>query len=133
VKIQIGSAFDMGEDRDMEVRGRDMYTGLPKTIRVIGAEVREALAEGVMQVVDMVKNILERTPPELAADIIERGITLTGGGALLPGMGRIIELETGIPVYVAEDPISSVAVGTGAVLDQVDVLRRASAGHTRSA
>ena len=123
VKIQIGSAFDIGEDRDLEVRGRDMFSGMPNTVRVIGAEVREALAENVNQIVEAVKRILERTPPELAADIIERGITLTGGGALLSGLDRLIELETGIPVRVAEDPMSSVAIGTGRVLDLAEVLR----------
>jgi rod shape-determining protein MreB len=126
VKIAIGSAFDMSDDRDLEVRGRDIFTGLPKTMRVTGAEVREALAENVMQIVEAVKRILEHTPPELAADIIERGITLTGGGAMLQGMDRLIELETGIPTRVADDPISSVAIGTGRVLDQAEVLR----GHS---
>ncbi|HEY3397564.1 MAG TPA: rod shape-determining protein [Armatimonadota bacterium] len=126
VKIQVGSAFDIGDDRDIDVRGRDIFTGLPKTMRVSGAEVREALAENVMQIVEAVKRILELTPPELASDIIERGITLTGGGAMLMGMDRIIELETGIPVGVADDPISSVAIGTGRVLDQAEVLR----GHS---
>lgn len=123
VKIEIGSAFDMGEDRETEVRGRDVYTGLPKTMRVVGPEVREALAEGVMAIVESVKRILEKTPPELASDIIERGITLTGGGALLPGMDRLIELETGIPTGVADDPISSVAIGTGRVLDSAEILQ----------
>jgi rod shape-determining protein MreB len=123
VKIEIGSAFDIGDDRDTEVRGRDIFTGLPKTMRVVGPEVREALSEGVMQIVEAVKRILELTPPELASDIIERGITLTGGGALMPGMDRLIELETGIPVSVADDPISSVAIGTGRVLDSTDILR----------
>ncbi|NLO72733.1 MAG: rod shape-determining protein [candidate division WS1 bacterium] len=130
LKIQTGSAFDVGEDRETEIRGRDIFTGLPKTMRVVGAEVREALAEGVMQVVEAVKRILEVTPPELSADIIERGITLTGGGALLPGMDRLIELETGIPVTVAEDPISSVAIGTGRVLDCAEILHTHSPRHS---
>jgi len=123
VKMQIGTAFDLGEDEEMEVRGRAVFSGLPKTMAVSNAEIREALGEGVMQFVEAVKRILEHTPPELAADIIERGITLTGGGALLTGMDRLLELETGIPVRVAEDPISSVALGTGRVLDQAEALR----------
>ena len=130
VKIQIGSAFDVGDDRDTEVRGRDIFTGLPKTMRVVGPEVREALSDGVNQIVEAVKRILEKTPPELASDIIERGITLTGGGALMPGMERIIELETGIPTGVADDPISSVAIGTGRVLDSAEVLRGHSPRHS---
>ncbi len=124
VKIQIGSALELEQELDMDVRGRDIVTGLPKTVRVSSAEIREALSEGIGQIVEAVKAILERTPPELAADIIERGITLTGGVALLTGMDRILELETGIPVRVADDPISSVAVGTGRALDQLDTLRK---------
>ncbi len=133
VKIQIGSAIRISEEQHMEVRGRDIVTGLPKTIQVDSAEVREAVSENISQIIDAVKAILERTPPELAADIIERGITLTGGLALLPGMDRIIELETSIPVNVAEDPISSVAVGTGRVLEEVDVLRGQAARGLRRA
>ena len=124
VKIQIGSAVRMSEEQQMEVRGRDFVTGLPKTVQVDSAEVREAISENVSQIIDAVKVILEHTPPELAADIIERGITMTGGGALLTGVDRLLELETSIPVTVAEDPISSVAVGTGRVLEEVDMLRR---------
>ncbi len=123
VKIQIGSAVRVGEEQASEVRGRDIVSGLPKTIKVDSTEVREAISENVMQIVEAVKAILEQTPPELAADIIERGITLTGGGALLTGVDRLLELETSIPVTVAEDPISSVAVGTGRVLDEIDGLR----------
>ncbi len=126
VKIQVGSAFDTSEDQQMEVRGRDIVSGLPKMVRINSAEIREALAEDIMQIIDRVRTILERTPPELAADIIERGITLTGGVALLTGMDRLLELETGIPVTIPDDPISSVAVGTGQVLEELDVLRRLS-------
>lgn len=124
VKIQIGSAFALNHELEMDVRGRDIVTGLPKTIQVSSAEIRDALSEGVGQIVQSVKSILEKTPPELAADIIERGITITGGGALLAGLDRLLELETGMPVRVADDPMSSVAVGTGRVLDQLDTLQR---------
>ncbi len=126
VKIQIGSAFDVNGDEQMEVRGRDIVSGLPQMVRINAAEIREAMAEDIMQIIDRVRTILEQTPPELAADIIERGITLTGGVALLAGMDRLLELETGIPVTVADDAISSVAVGTGRVLDEIDMLRQLS-------
>ncbi len=128
IKIQIGSAFELDEEREMEVRGRDVVTGLPKTVSVISIEIRSAISEGVFSIVEAVKAILERTPPELSSDIIERGICLTGGGALLQGLDRLIELETGIPTRVADDPISCVALGTGKVLDEADVLHR----HARS-
>jgi rod shape-determining protein MreB len=124
IKHEIGSAFEMDEEQDMEVRGLDIISGLPKTVVVSSHEVREAMAENVSQIVEAVKSLLERTPPELAADIIERGITLTGGLALLRGLDRLLYLETGIPVHVPEDPISSVAMGTGKVLDQLEILER---------
>jgi rod shape-determining protein MreB len=124
IKHEIGSAFEMDEEQDMEVRGVDIISGLPKTVMVSSHEVREAMAENVGQIVEAVKSQLERTPPELAADIIERGITLTGGVALLRGLDRLLYLETGIPVHVPEDPISSVAMGTGKVLDQMEILER---------
>ena len=124
IKHEIGSAFDVQDLGDMEVRGLDIISGLPKTIEVSPHEVREAMAENVGQIVEAVKSLLERTPPELAADIIERGITLTGGVALLRGLDRLLYLETGIPVHVPEDPISSVAMGTGKVLDQLDIMDR---------
>ena len=124
IKHEIGSAFDVQDLGEMEVRGLDIISGLPKTIEVSPHEVREAMAENVGQIVEAVKSLLERTPPELAADIIERGITLTGGVALLRGLDRLLYLETGIPVHVPEDPISSVAMGTGKVLDQLDIMDR---------
>ncbi len=124
IKHEIGSAFDLEEELEMEVRGLDIVSGLPKTVVVSSHEVREAMAENVSHIVEAVKTLLERTPPELAADIIERGITLTGGVALLRGLDRLIYLETGIPVHVPEDPISSVAMGTGKVLDTLDLMDR---------
>jgi rod shape-determining protein MreB len=122
IKMNVGSAFELEEELEMEVRGRDIISGLPKTVTVSSVEVRYAISEAVSQIVGRVKAILERTPPELAADIIERGITLTGGGALLRGLDQLLELETGIPVRVAQDPISCVAIGTGKVLDEIDSL-----------
>jgi rod shape-determining protein MreB and related proteins len=122
IKMMIGSAYELEEEREMEVRGRDIISGLPKTVTVSSVEVRSALFENVSQIVGRVKTILEHTPPELAADIIERGITLTGGGALLAGLDLLVELETGIPVKIAQDPMSCVAIGTGRFLDIIDTL-----------
>lgn len=124
IKIQIGSAFEFEEEREIEVRGRDVITGLPKTVAVSSVEIRSAISECVSAILEAVKSILERTPPELSSDIIERGIVLTGGGALLHGLDRLLELETGIPVRVADDPISCVAMGTGKVLEEADFLVR---------
>jgi len=117
IKIEIGSAVPIDHEQEIDVKGRDIVSGLPKIVKVSSIEVREAMQEGITQIVASVKQILEQTPPELAADIIERGITLTGGGALLVGFDRLLAQETGIPVAVASDPMSSVAVGTGKVLD----------------
>ncbi len=124
IKIGIGSACKTDGEEEMEVRGRDIVSGLPQTVTVSSIEVRDALFESVSQIVAAVKTILEKTPPELAADIIERGITLTGGGALLRGIDVILQMETQIPVHVAEDPMSSVAVGTGKVLEEIETLQR---------
>lgn len=125
IKISIGSACRTeDEEQEMEVRGRDIVLGLPQTVTVSSLEVRDAISENVSQIVAAVKNILERTPPELAADIIERGICLTGGGALLRGMDRLLHLETQIPVFIADDPMSSVAIGTGKALEEIETLQR---------
>jgi rod shape-determining protein MreB len=124
IKITIGSAHPLDTEETMEVRGRDLVTGLPKTITVSSVEVREALAEPVASVVERVKTVLENTPPELASDIIQRGITMTGGGALLVGLDRLLELETGIPVHIADDPMTSVAVGTGKALEEIATLKK---------
>jgi rod shape-determining protein MreB len=124
IKIGIGSACKTNGEEEMEVRGRDIVSGLPQTVTVSSIEVRDALFENVSQIVAAVKTILEKTPPELAADIIERGITLTGGGALLRGIDVILQMETQIPVHVADDPMSSVAIGTGKVLEEIETLQR---------
>jgi rod shape-determining protein MreB len=113
IKITIGSAYRLESELVMEIRGRDLINGLPKTVKITSEEVREALAEPVQSIVEAVKSVLEKTPPELAADIIDRGVVLTGGGALLRGLDTLLGEITGIPVIVADDPLSCVAVGTG--------------------
>lgn len=113
IKITIGTAFEKPEPKVMEVKGRDIVTGLPKTIRVTSEDTRDALKEVTGQIVDAVHSVLERTPPELAADVVDRGIVLTGGGALLSGLEELIEARTGINTMTAEDPMTAVAVGTG--------------------
>ncbi|MBC8103884.1 MAG: rod shape-determining protein [Cytophagales bacterium] len=123
IKIKIGSAFPMESEIAIEVRGRDLVAGLPKTISVTSEEIREALAEPISQIVERVKGVLELTPPELSSDVIERGITLTGGGALLRGFDKLLSLATGISVHVAEDPLSCVAIGTGRALDEWPTIR----------
>jgi len=110
----------------MEVRGRDLIAGLPKTIRVTSEEIREALQEPVNAIVERVRSVLEETPPELAADIIERSITLTGGGALLRGIDKLLESVTNIRVQVADDPLSCVAIGTGRALEEFAAIRESN-------
>ncbi|MBE7013053.1 MAG: rod shape-determining protein [Ruminococcaceae bacterium] len=124
IKLEIGSAFEMAEESNMEVRGRDLITGLPKNIYVTSQEIRRALDEPLRSIIDAIKNTLEETPPELSADIMERGIMLTGGGALLRGLDKLIELETGMPVNIAETPLDCVVLGTGKVLEEIDVLKK---------
>lgn len=126
IKMRIGSAYAMERESSMPVRGRDLVAGLPKTVEVSSVEIREALSEPVLAIVERVKRVLEQTPPELAADIIERGIVLTGGGALLCGFDRLLSAATNIPVYVADDPLSCVAIGTGRGLDQIKTIRESS-------
>ena len=122
IKIEIGSAYPMDPEMTMEIKGRNLVDGLPKNIVVHSEDVRAALLECLEKITSAIKETLERTPPELSADIIDRGITLTGGGALLRGLDQLIQSETGIDVHVAEDPLDCVAKGAGAVLDHVDVL-----------
>lgn len=118
VKIAIGSAVAQREEQQMEVRGRDLLTGLPQTVTVTSQEIRECMAEPIGQIIARVKNVLEKTPPELASDIIERGIFLTGGTALLRGLDVLIAETSNVPTYVADDPLSCVAIGTGKALEQ---------------
>ncbi len=124
IKIGLGSAYKLDEPKTMEVKGRDLVAGVPKTIILSDAEVREAISEVVAVIVDGVKTALERTPPELAADIVDKGIVLAGGGGLLKGLDVLLREETGLPIIVAEDPLSAVAIGTGRVLEEMDLLRQ---------
>ena len=126
IKFEIGSAFPLDEPMTMEIKGRDLIEGIPKTLTVTDAEIREALTEPVAIIVNAVRVALERTPPELSADIVDRGIVLTGGGSLLRNLDRLLREETGLPVSVAEDPLSSVVLGTGKMLSDFDLLRKIS-------
>lgn len=123
IKIEIGSVLPLEEERKMEVRGRDQVSGLPKTITVTSAGVSQAIAEPVSQIVAAVKAVLEQTPPELSSDVIDRGIMLTGGGALLRNLDRLLAQETGVSCHVAEDPLSCVAIGAGLALENLDLLK----------
>jgi rod shape-determining protein MreB and related proteins len=131
VKLEIGSAYPLPEEVQAEIRGRDMITGLPKTVVLSSEEVREALEEPVSQIVDAVKSTLDKTPPELASDIMDRGIMLAGGGALLQGLDERLRQETEMPIHVAESPLTCVAVGSGRSLEEFEVMRRSSKGRSR--
>jgi rod shape-determining protein MreB len=126
IKIEIGSAFPLDRPLSMEVKGRDLIEGVPKTITVVDAEIREALSECVDTIVNAIRVALERTPPELSADISDRGIVLTGGGALLKNLDSRIRDETGLPVSIADDPLASVVLGTGKLLSDFKLLRKVS-------
>ncbi|MFC4410653.1 rod shape-determining protein [Chungangia koreensis] len=123
IKIKIGSVFRNGRKEEMDIRGRDMVTGLPRTITITSEEVEEALSEPIALIVQATKNVLERTPPELSADIIDRGIILTGGGALLHGLDQLLIDELKVPVFVAEEPMDCVAKGTGLMLENIDKVK----------
>ena len=123
IKIQIGSAYPQGDERDMEVKGRDIVSGIPKTVKIHSGEIREALQEPVMSVVEAVRAALERTPPELASDIVDRGIVMTGGGSLLRGLDALLREETNLPINVDEDPLTCVVRGTGRILDDPNKYR----------
>ncbi|MCL5676760.1 MAG: rod shape-determining protein [Firmicutes bacterium] len=125
VKISIGSAYPVTDGREgMEIRGRDLVTGLPRTLKVTAEEIRSALTDPVAAIIEAIKVTLEKTPPELAADIMDRGIVMTGGGSLLRGLDRLVSKETGMPVHVSEEALLCVVKGTGKVLDMIDLLRR---------
>ena len=123
IKIQMGSAWPMEEELTADIRGRDLISGLPRTIQLTTEHVREALAEPVAAIIDAVKTTLDKTPPELAADIMEDGITLTGGGALLGGLDERLVHETGMPIRVADEPLYSVVIGSGRALENIDAMR----------
>ena len=122
IKMQIGSAFPTGQETTMEVRGRDIVAGLPKTMTISSEEIRDSLTEPVSNIVETVKTTLGNCEPELAADLVDRGIVLSGGSSLLRGLDKLIAQETGLPVTLADDPLSAVAEGTGQVMSQLDVL-----------
>ncbi|MBE6081255.1 MULTISPECIES: rod shape-determining protein [Tissierellales] len=131
VKISIGSADIKEKETKMSIRGRDLISGLPNTIEISSSEIYEAMKEPVNNIVEAIKFTLEKTPPELASDIMEQGITLSGGGALLDGIDRLISRETGMPVYIAENPLDCVALGAGKTLGSIDVLKRTSSNNNR--
>jgi len=131
IKIKIGSAYAVEKETTMEVKGRDLVAGLPKTLTITSQEVREAMAEPVQVIVESIRITLERCPPELSADLVERGIVLAGGGALLRGLDKMLAEETGLPVHVAEDPLSAVAEGTGKVLQEFEYMKRAAESERR--
>jgi rod shape-determining protein MreB len=123
IKMEIGTAYPVEENHSMEVKGRDLVAGVPRILEIKSEEVREALSEPVNAVVEAAKIALERTPPELAADIVDKGIVLVGGGSLLRNLDVLLRETTGLPVMLAEDPLTAVAVGTGRTLDELALLR----------
>jgi rod shape-determining protein MreB len=132
IKIKIGSAYPLEQETSMEVKGRDLVAGLPKTLTITSQEVREAIQEPINTIVETVRYTLERCPPELSADLVDRGIVLAGGGALLRGLDKLLTEETGLPVHVADDPLSAVVMGTGIVLNELNFLRKVSDHERRS-
>jgi len=132
IKIKIGSAYPMEQETSAEVKGRDLVTGMPKTRMITSQEVREALLEPITAIVDSVRVALESCPPELSADLVDRGLVLAGGGALLRGLDKLLSEQTGLPVHVAEDPLSAVAEGTGKCLNEIKFLRQVASAPARS-
>ena len=126
IKISMGSAYPIQEETSMEVKGRDLVAGLPKTLTITSEELREALQEPVSSIIDAIRITLERCPPELSADLVDRGMIVAGGGALLKGIDKLIAEQTGLPVHQADDPLSAVAEGTGVVLNELNFLRKTS-------
>lgn len=124
IKIQIGNAYPFEEERTLEIKGRDLVAGAPKTIEITSSQVNDALMDPLSEVVDAVRTALEKTPPELASDIVDNGIVLTGGGALLANLDVLLRERTGLPVSIAEEPLSCVVIGSGKVLDQLDLLKQ---------
>jgi rod shape-determining protein MreB and related proteins len=131
IKMAIASAFPMPDETNAEIRGRDLVTGLPKTIVISAEEIRRAIEEPVNQIVDAVKNTLDKCPPELAADIMDKGIVLAGGGSLLKGLDERLKHETGMPIHIAEDPLFAVAIGSGKCLEEFESLKRVLISSTR--
>ncbi len=123
IKLEIGSAYLEGAGKSMEIRGRDLVTGLPRTITFTSADSFQAMSEPITAIIDGIKSVLERTPPELASDIVDKGIILTGGGSLLNGFTKLLREETGIPIHLAEDPLSCVVLGAGKIMESMDGLK----------
>jgi rod shape-determining protein MreB len=123
IKTTIGNAYPLGETETMSIKGRDLVTGIPKTVEVNSDEIRESIQEEIDSILETIKVALEQTPPELAGDIVDRGIVLTGGGALLKNLDHFLRLQTGLPIMVTEDPLSTVVLGSGKVLDELEALR----------
>jgi rod shape-determining protein MreB len=123
IKITIGTAYPENEIKTVDIKGRDMVSGIPKTLEISSEEVMQAIAEPVNAIVNAVKIALERTPPELASDIVDRGIVLAGGGALLKNLDKLLREETGLPIIVAESPLTAVVIGSGRALEELDLLR----------
>ena len=132
IKLEVGSAYPLMEEAQAEVRGRDMLTGLPKTVVLSSEEVRHALEDPIAQIIDAIKSTLDKTPPELSADIMDRGIVLAGGGALLQGLDQRLRQETHMPTHVAESPLTCVAVGAGRSLEEFEALRSSARARARS-
>src|ERR1700755_3133098 len=132
IKLEVGSAFAMNEEVQAEVRGRDMLTGLPKTVILSSEEVRHALEEPVNQIIDAIRSTLDKTPPELAADIMDRGIVLAGGGALLQGLDQRLRGETAMPAHLSEAPVACVAVGSARSLEEFEPMRNSAKPRARS-
>ncbi|MBL7170740.1 MAG: rod shape-determining protein [Candidatus Omnitrophica bacterium] len=130
VKLKLGSAFPMDEEMSIEVKGRDLVAGLPKTLTISSEEVRDSLSETIHAIIDTIKLTLERTPPELSSDLVDRGIMLAGGGALLRGLDKLIIQETGLPVSIAEDPLTAIVMGTGKIVEELDTYKRVLSGSS---
>lgn len=132
IKIQIGSVYPLEEETTLDVKGRDILAGLPKTVTISSEEIREALSEPVSAILEAIRITLERTPPELSADLIDKGLILAGGGALLRGLDKLISEETGLPVHIADDPLTAVALGTGRYLSDFNLLKRLAVNNGTS-
>ena len=131
VKMTLGSAYPMTNEPQADIRGRDLVSGLPRTVSISSAEIRQALEEPLHAVIDAVRATLDQTPPELAGDIMDRGIVLTGGGALLRGLDERLRHETGMPVHVADEPLLSVALGAGRCVEEFEALQQVLVSDTR--
>ena len=131
IKMAVGSAYPLEDEPHAEIRGRDLVSGLPKTIVITAEEIRRALEEPVNAIIDAVKNTLDKTPPELAADIMDKGIVLTGGGGMLRGLDERLKHETGMPIHIADSPLSSVVLGSGRCVEEFETLKKVLVSSSR--